>query len=311
MTSTVTFVLVLLCCHYTAGQECSSDEIRCKDSTRCIPLRYICDSDNDCGDNSDEDGDLCAVWRSETCERGSYNCERFGDASCVSIQEYCEASSPPCTGALDPRVCQILRDGEIQNFSSVTVSGATTNLNKSKIRGEELKHIVNFTLSHPACPPLFTLVGDQCLSILFVNNVTWGEARHLCQFIGGDLITFRNVSHFASVIQHLKETKLTADFWAGGHYVNSEWSWLDGSPMEHGSPFWTVKYSDVCRYRHVTSGLNITRRVNGGSCYRYYQAPGEFPVGECVALTYQHFYYMSDEDCLHRKSPLCVARDRD
>lgn len=37
-------------------------------------------------------------------------------------------------------------------------------------------------------------------------QVTWGESRHLCQLIGGDLITFRNVSHFASVIQHLKET---------------------------------------------------------------------------------------------------------
>lgn len=77
------------------------------------------------------------------------------------------------------------------------------------------------------------------------------------------------------------------------------------------SYFYLYRYSDICRYREVTSSLNITRRVNNGSCYRYYQAPGEFPRGECVALTYQHFYYMSDEDCLHRKSPLCVATDRD
>lgn len=158
-------------------------------------------------------------------------------------------------------------------------------------------------------------------------------------------------------------TEVTADFWVGGHYENTEWTWLDGSPMEHGSPFWTVRwvipihnveylkwvqkkrkknyqqmcmnthvsmntttfwkkttttysylwiyrYSDLCKYREVTTALNITRRANSGSCYRYYQAPNEFPQGECVALTFQHFYYMSDEDCLHRKSPLCVATDR-
>ena len=32
---------------------CSSDQFTC-DNSRCIPLSYVCDTDNDCGDMSDE-----------------------------------------------------------------------------------------------------------------------------------------------------------------------------------------------------------------------------------------------------------------
>ena len=41
---------------------CYSDEFAC-DNGECVPDSYRCDSDNDCGDYSDEDGcgDSCAV----------------------------------------------------------------------------------------------------------------------------------------------------------------------------------------------------------------------------------------------------------
>jgi len=33
---------------------CSSDEFRCSNRGRCIPADWVCDGDNDCGDNADE-----------------------------------------------------------------------------------------------------------------------------------------------------------------------------------------------------------------------------------------------------------------
>jgi len=33
---------------------CREDQFQCANTGRCIPARWICDGDNDCGDMSDE-----------------------------------------------------------------------------------------------------------------------------------------------------------------------------------------------------------------------------------------------------------------
>ena len=38
---------------------CGVDEFRCKDSGRCIPARWKCDGEDDCGDSSDEPKEEC------------------------------------------------------------------------------------------------------------------------------------------------------------------------------------------------------------------------------------------------------------
>lgn len=42
-----------------AQMTCGVDEFRCKDSGRCIPARWKCDGEDDCGDASDEPKEEC------------------------------------------------------------------------------------------------------------------------------------------------------------------------------------------------------------------------------------------------------------
>ncbi len=36
-------------------------------------------------------------------------------------------------------------------------------------------------------------------------QVSWGEARAFCRVLGGDLLTFKSVNHFTTVIKHLQD----------------------------------------------------------------------------------------------------------
>lgn len=79
------------------------------------------------------------------------------------------------------------------------------------------------------------------------------------------------------------------------------------------SPFLSLfpaRHDENCLTRNVTfPELNQTRPANDGECYHYLQAPEEPPRGHCLSLPYQHYYYMADDDCLQKKSPLCVLTD--
>ncbi|KAK4324027.1 hypothetical protein Pmani_005314 [Petrolisthes manimaculis] len=145
-----------------------------------------------------------------------------------------------------------------------------------------------------------------------ICQVSWGEAGAFCETLGGELITFKNATHYAEVVTHLKEAQLTSDFWIGGRYPNESlgWSWIDDSPMQLGTPYWAVRHTGDCLTRNVTyPELGETREANAGECYNYVQAPRNYLQGRCVSITYNHYYYMSDEDCLSKRSPLCVLTE--
>ncbi|XP_050689360.1 uncharacterized protein LOC126981829 [Eriocheir sinensis] len=309
-------LLSLTCWGLAGAFECpqKEEEIACSSEDKCVKLRYVCDGENDCEDGEDEDPDLCTVFKSHYgCEREEVACRRGGELECVRLQTYCQTTDPPCEGPVDPKLCKVLNDNTIQKFSSIFIAADNApdpSWRRSEELGEDLVAKINHTVSHPDCPEMFTLVGDQCLSVFSVGKVSWGEARAFCRVLGGDLLTFKSITHFTTVINHLQEHQLTSDFWLGGRQREKGrgWAWLDDTPMTLGSPYWAVRRFEECQARNITTATHGTREANSAKCYHYRQAPEQSSRGFCAALSYTHYFYMIDEDCLMDKSPLCVSQ---
>ncbi|XP_063599451.1 uncharacterized protein LOC134775774 [Penaeus indicus] len=288
------FIKVLLvaafCIYQGAANYIEWGLIECQTNNRCVGIRDLCDGKDDCNDNSDEEHRLCSVLYQSKCRfREAFRCNHKGNVTCKSPVEYCDASN-----SCDDRnelICQILKGGTLQ-----------TNVLFAESSGEEFLQKFNVTTEHPDCPHLYTRVGDHCLSFFYFGLVNWGEARSFCKMNGGDLLTFQDgVGIFYEIVRHLREHNITSDFWVGGAIRNRTWTWVDGNPIEMGTPYWSLRPNPNCQHR------NLTARYNEESCNQFLQRPLTPAVGMCTALTFENYFYMSDEDCMTKKSPLCVA----
>nr|AUB13319.1 C-type lectin containing low-density lipoprotein receptor domain [Penaeus merguiensis] len=283
----VALALALL---WTAAEACDSGYIRCASGDRCVKLAYLCDGDNDCADMSDEH--ICSVTRSDKQLR--HFDATAGQADTPEIITFTETTFLPTTTLPPPP--------------------PPNNVEESEALGQKFARTFNDTLHHPRCPKLYTSVGNKCLSLLYFVKVGWGEARALCSAVGGELARYPSASdgEFAALLKYLREIQMTTDFWVGGRYTKDTeaWTWLDDAPMDLGSPYWAVRHTDNCSNRQQESApdgkpQDVAYWTNTSACYHYEQAPRRDSHELCAAVTFRHYFYMSDEDCLSVRSPLC------
>ncbi|XP_077556086.1 LDL receptor protein 1 isoform X2 [Haemaphysalis longicornis] len=78
-------------CHrsdnYTEPSRCREGEFECNTNQRCIDKRYLCDGDNDCGDNSDEDSAPSGICEKVTCQEDQFRCDTN---RCISLHWVCD-----------------------------------------------------------------------------------------------------------------------------------------------------------------------------------------------------------------------------
>ncbi|XP_059048113.1 very low-density lipoprotein receptor isoform X4 [Achroia grisella] len=88
-----------------ADGACSLKQFQCKNG-KCIPLSWVCEGENDCGDNSDENIDECKK-ESRTCTSSEFRCKT---GRCIPLSWRCD-NEKDCSDGSDeePGTCTSVR----------------------------------------------------------------------------------------------------------------------------------------------------------------------------------------------------------
>ncbi|XP_026494793.1 very low-density lipoprotein receptor-like isoform X16 [Vanessa tameamea] len=94
-----------------SGNVCSLKQFQCANK-KCIPITWVCEGENDCGDNSDEDIEECKETR--TCTSSEFRCKT---GRCVPLSWRCD-NEKDCSDGSDeePGTCTSKRTCSEHNF---------------------------------------------------------------------------------------------------------------------------------------------------------------------------------------------------
>lgn len=131
-----------------AQMTCGVDEFRCKDSGRCIPARWKCDGEDDCGDSSDEPKEECG--RNFPPLKRSQCCRCFYSFACCNLRllivQLRGLVSPTSSDARTTAACRAAGSA-----TTTTIAGTT----------QTKRNAVGVSLS-AAKPPHFILSTPIC-----------------------------------------------------------------------------------------------------------------------------------------------------
>ena len=138
---------------------CNEKQFTCKNGY-CVSSSYICDGDRDCSDGSDEDPKLCRTTGAPSCPAGSFNC---GEGTCILRDKVCDGHED-CKNGADEWRCKIgaCRWPELNRCSQIC-NGTST----------------GYTCD---CRPGFKLQSDgsSCEDINECNKYELNQCNHYC-----------------------------------------------------------------------------------------------------------------------------------
>ncbi|XP_068241883.1 uncharacterized protein [Palaemon carinicauda] len=304
----VWIVNILFIIGQTEGGTCSSGQINCKSGNQCISISDVCNRDSQCADGSDEDPRICSFWRPDPqCGTGQYSCQVNYRRTCISLQNFCDRG---CSG--QDQICQLMRN-KILKLEGDKDLGMSITQELVSLMQQAVNSTTNDTTNYSeSCPMFYSQVGNACLSFFSPAKVPWPEARQFCLSIGGDLVAIKGFVSHEKLIEYMMMSHFTTDYWIGGRFDvdTNAWSWVnDDTPLPLGSPFWATRYSSSCVPRappHTDPFSPAPRPLPKAPCFHYLQAPAQRSSGWCAAITYEHYYYFTDEECQEERSPLCL-----
>ncbi|XP_042239408.1 lithostathine-like [Homarus americanus] len=145
------------------------------------------------------------------------------------------------------------------------------------------------TVGGTSCPSPFNTVGGKCIYADVVNRGTWQEMRELCQGLADrysvpDLVKVDSGDFFVDLIHHIHAYDWQDRYlWIGASDGDHEgvWTWLDGSIVLMGTPFW------------ANGGCNDVQEPQGGTSEN------------CSVLDPYYHMYFNDFNCEAKLNGIC------
>ncbi|XP_033629378.1 low-density lipoprotein receptor-related protein 1-like isoform X2 [Asterias rubens] len=138
-------------------------EFECKNG-RCVDKIWVCDGDNDCGDLSDEDHDLCGVV---TCDVDEFACR---NSKCITVRWLCDGDDDCSDGYRSDEAAEHCRDDQC-NSAQFQCANSRCILNLWQCDGEDDcgDNSDELDCSQPTCRPFeFQCDNGRCVEMYFV-----------------------------------------------------------------------------------------------------------------------------------------------